>query len=106
MTTTNATVLTRRLEAEARRLGFEAVGATRLRPSDHDTFLGSWLERGYHGTMGYLARTEAVAARCDPESRWPELRSALVVAHHYGHAGDGESNRERGGSSAGTDPGR
>ncbi len=71
----------------ARRLGFEAVGIAPLRPSDHAALYRAWIERGLHGAMSYLAREDAVEARLEPRSRWPELRSAVVVAHHYGAVG-------------------
>ncbi len=79
----SAFTLTRALKEAAKEAGFEAVGATPIVASDHRAFYRWWLERGYHGTMDYLARDDAVAARVDPRTRWPELRSALVVAHHY-----------------------
>jgi epoxyqueuosine reductase len=72
-----------RIRDEALRLGFEAVGFAPLRPSDHTAFYQDWLARGRHGDMAYLARPDAVAARLAPTDRWPELRSAVVVAHHY-----------------------
>ncbi|MEJ2187796.1 MAG: hypothetical protein P8Z36_18050, partial [Gemmatimonadota bacterium] len=75
--------LSARIKEEARRLGFELVGVAPLRPSDHAAFYRRWLEQGHHGTMDYLARRDAVDARLDPASRWPELRSAVVVAHFY-----------------------
>ncbi len=71
------------IRREAQGLGFEAVGLAPLRASDHGAFLRSWLEAGRHGSMAYLARPDAVEARSDPSRRWPELRSAVVVAHHY-----------------------
>jgi epoxyqueuosine reductase len=75
--------LARRLRAHALELGFDAVGMARLRPSDHGTLYRAWIERGYHGEMTYLSREDAVRARLDPRTRWPELRSAVVVAHNY-----------------------
>jgi epoxyqueuosine reductase len=71
------------IREEARRLGFEAVGITALRESDHAAFYQAWLAAGRHGSMDYLARPDAVAARVDATSRWPELESAVVVGHHY-----------------------
>jgi epoxyqueuosine reductase len=80
------------IRAEARRLGFEAVGFAPIRPSDHAEYYRAWLERGRHGEMGYLERPDAVAARLDPASRWPELRSAVVVGQHYAGSGSGSSS--------------
>ena len=75
--------LSREIRAEADRLGFARVGITRLHASDHGAFYRAWLERGRHGSMDYLERPDAVAARTDPRGRWPELRSAIVVAEPY-----------------------
>jgi epoxyqueuosine reductase len=96
MTTPIATSLSDRVRAEARRLGFEAVGMAPLRPSDHADFLQAWLEAGRHGSMGYLARPDAVEARVDPARRWPELRSVVVVAHHYATAATATSTSTSG----------
>ncbi|MEJ2216891.1 MAG: tRNA epoxyqueuosine(34) reductase QueG [Gemmatimonadota bacterium] len=75
--------LSSRIKAEARQLGFELVGVAPLRASEHAAFYRRWLEQGHHGSMDYLAREDAVDARLDPTSRWPELRSAVVVGHFY-----------------------
>jgi epoxyqueuosine reductase len=80
-----------RIRAEARRLGFEATGIATIRPSDHAAFYRQWLADGRHGEMSYLARADAVAARLDPASRWPAVRSAIVVALRYADAGDDDT---------------
>jgi epoxyqueuosine reductase len=88
--------LTRRLEAEARRIGFDAVGIADLRASEHADFYREWLAAGYHGDMEYLARPDAVARRADPgragspcgEHDGGPLVSAVVVALHYDPAVD------------------
>ncbi|HUG40518.1 MAG TPA: tRNA epoxyqueuosine(34) reductase QueG [Longimicrobiales bacterium] len=75
--------ISERIRAEALRLGFQRVGFTPLRTSDHAVFYRAWLERGLHGSMDYLARPDSAAARMDPAVRWPALRSAVVVAESY-----------------------
>jgi len=80
------------IRACALRLGFDAAGITSLRRSDHAAFFHDWLDRGRHGDMHWLARPDAVAARIDPPSRWPELRSAIVVTMAYG-TGNGRDAR-------------
>ncbi len=75
--------LSSRIKDQARRLGFELVGIAPLQPSDHAAFYRHWLEQGRHATMDYLARDDAVTARLDPASRWPQLRSAVMVGHFY-----------------------
>jgi epoxyqueuosine reductase len=62
------------------------VGIAALGPSDHADLYRDWIDQGRHGEMGYLARPDAVEARLDPTARWPELRSAVVVGHHYATA--------------------
>ena len=74
---------TRAIREAALGLGFDAVGCTRLRESDHARLYRAWLDRGLHGSMEYLAREDAVEARLRPERRWPEMKSAVVVSHHY-----------------------
>jgi epoxyqueuosine reductase len=83
MATAPLGTLSDRIRAEARRLGFDAVGFAPLRPSDHAEYLHGWMAAGRHGTMAYLARPDALEARVNPGDRWPELKSAIVVAHHY-----------------------
>ncbi|MGD8278030.1 MAG: tRNA epoxyqueuosine(34) reductase QueG [Gemmatimonadota bacterium] len=75
----------------ATRLGFDAVGITPLHESEHADFLRDWLGRGFHGDMEWLARPDAVVARTDPRSRWPELRSAIVVTLSYGRDEDDDA---------------
>jgi epoxyqueuosine reductase len=81
------------IRERAIRLGFDSVGITALRASDHAGFLREWLGRGRHGDMDWLARPDAVEARADPRSRWPALRSAIVVTMNYG--GTVAGSRER-----------
>jgi epoxyqueuosine reductase len=71
------------VKARARSLGFDLVGIAPVRPSDHGAFYRAWIEAGYHGDMGYLARADAVERRLDPRGAFPALRSAVVVGHNY-----------------------
>jgi epoxyqueuosine reductase len=98
--TSETTRLSDGIRAQARALGFEAVGITRLRPSDHATLYRAWIERGLHGEMRYLARDDAVAARLDPRTRWPELRCAVVVGHHYSCSESGSYSGTASGAAA------
>ncbi|MBT8404587.1 MAG: tRNA epoxyqueuosine(34) reductase QueG, partial [Gemmatimonadetes bacterium] len=75
--------------AEARTAGFHAVGITRPDPSEHATFYRRWLDEGFHGGMGYLAREDAVRRREDPRRSFEAARSVIVVAHEYGEGGEG-----------------
>jgi epoxyqueuosine reductase len=74
----------RLLRELAREEGFDHVGITLPRASEHLPALRGWVERGLHGEMGYLARADAVARRGRLELTLPEVRSILVVGHEYG----------------------
>jgi epoxyqueuosine reductase len=76
--------LTDRIKQEALRLGFDLVGVAQVRPSEHAQFYRDWIEAGRHGSMSYLARSDAVARRLLPES---VFNSAVVVALNYYNAG-------------------
>lgn len=80
--------LTRRALDQARALGFESAGVALIGPSDHAAFYRAWLARGLHGEMAYLERPDAVATRLQPNTAWPALRAAIVVALHYAPAAD------------------
>ncbi|MBW3554248.1 MAG: tRNA epoxyqueuosine(34) reductase QueG [Gemmatimonadetes bacterium] len=85
--------LSGRIRDEARRLGFYRSGITPIRESDHAGFYRAWIGRGLHGSMAYLGRPDAIDARTDPGRRWPDLKSAVVVAHAYA-AGAPEGGRD------------
>jgi epoxyqueuosine reductase QueG len=46
--------------------GFDNVGITDVRASDHASFYQAWLAAERHGDMQYLARPDAVQRRIDP----------------------------------------
>lgn len=90
--------LRRRLDAEAARLGFSALGVTTPeRVPDLAGDLQGFLAAGHHASMGWMAeRTEWRAA---PRGLWPEVRSIVVVAFDYGPQGDalaGPASPDRG----------
>jgi epoxyqueuosine reductase len=78
--------LARAIKEEARALGFDAVGIARIIPaaSHARTLLARltrWLERGYHGTMAWMARTPE--KRADPAHVLPGCRSVISVGMNY-----------------------
>jgi epoxyqueuosine reductase len=81
--TTRRRVTAADVRAECVRLGFDLVGLTEVRASDHEAFLRSWLEAGRHGTMSYLSREDAVDRRVRPDASHPELRTAIVLGINY-----------------------
>ena len=72
-----------RIRQRARELGFDAVGLAPAHESAHAAHYARWVEAGYAGEMGYLAREDAVAKRADPALVVPGARSAVVVARSY-----------------------
>lgn len=95
-------LLAETIKREARALGFDAVGISRVRsssqpstghssplPSDPDTSvpclllsrLAEWLRRGYHGTMAWMARDPS--RRSDPRQVLPGCRSMISVGMNY-----------------------
>lgn len=48
--------LLRALRAAAEALGFDAVGVASIELTEDERLLHEWLERGWHGEMGYMAR--------------------------------------------------
>ncbi|RIX99506.1 tRNA epoxyqueuosine(34) reductase QueG [Aureimonas flava] len=75
--------LRRFLEADARRLGFEAVGVAR---AAQDALAGERLDAfvaaGHHGTMDWLPET--VERRRSVTALWPAARSVIVLGLNYG----------------------
>lgn len=68
---------------KAEELGFDAV---RIASADSIPEAGArlrqFLDRGYHGTMGWMAET--ADRRESPEALWPEVRSVIMLAMNYG----------------------
>ncbi|MDX1663546.1 MAG: tRNA epoxyqueuosine(34) reductase QueG, partial [Candidatus Promineifilaceae bacterium] len=78
-----AEALAAALKEQARALGFSMVGVVDARPSRRlDAYL-RWLEMGYHGTMGWMAREDRQARRKDPQVVLPGVRSIVCVGLDY-----------------------
>jgi epoxyqueuosine reductase len=72
---------------EALAIGFDAVGFAAARLADRARAdLRQYLDRGYHGDMGWLADT--AARRGDPQALWPEARTVVVLGVNYGAEAD------------------
>jgi epoxyqueuosine reductase len=89
-----------RIRAQARAMGFDAVGIAPAHPSAHGEAYERWVAAGMHGEMAYLAREDAVAKRRDPAVLVPGARTAVVVALNY------HPPEEEGGASSQEDPSR
>ncbi len=81
--------LKQRLAAEARALGFDALGVTDAQadPKDRQA-LNHFLKAGHHGTMAWMADGPRGALRGDPQALMPAARTAIVVARNYGPTWD------------------
>ena len=75
--------LTDFLKAEAADKGFDLCRITSPDSiPDAPPRLADFLAAGYHGTMGWMAETEA--RRADPRVLWSEVRSVVLFAMNYG----------------------
>lgn len=74
--------LTRKIKKEARRVGFDAVGAAPVSAIPPDNLL-EWLRRGYQGEMTYMDRW--VDKRLDPGQVLEGAVSILSLALNYYH---------------------
>jgi epoxyqueuosine reductase len=75
--------LRRLVEELARAEGFDAVGVARADAIPLAAGrLRQFLAAGRHGTMGWLADTEA--RRASPGALWPEVRSVIMLGMSYG----------------------
>lgn len=77
------TELADRIRAEARALGFDAVGmAPAAVGAREQARLGAFVAAGEFGEMAWMAET--LERRSDPRVLWPEARSVIVCAANYG----------------------
>ncbi|MEZ5810543.1 MAG: tRNA epoxyqueuosine(34) reductase QueG [Rhizobiaceae bacterium] len=71
------------IAAEARMHGFSAVALADPRSMPGKSAdLGAYLDKGYHGTMAWMAET--AMRRGDPLALWPQVRAIIVFAMNYG----------------------
>ena len=74
------------LRAEARGLGFSAVGVTGPDIGEAGQRLGEFLGAGWQGDMDWLDAKRK--RRADPRALWPEVRSIVMLGLNYGPPGD------------------
>jgi epoxyqueuosine reductase len=75
------TQIREKVKKKAKELGFELCGFAPARPFPETAAFGEWLEKGYHGTMEYMARGKE--KRQDIEKILPGARSVIVVGMIY-----------------------
>lgn len=74
--------LSRKIKAEARRLGFDACGISVAEQLDEEARrLEQWLNQGRHGTMAWMERN--FEKRIDPRKLVDGARSVISVLHNY-----------------------
>lgn len=74
--------ISHRIKSKALDLGFTRIGIAKAEPLDEETeHLQTWLGRGYHGTMDWMARS--IDKRTDPRNIVPGARSVICVALNY-----------------------
>jgi len=75
------------IRTKAAELGFVACGFARADAADAAGLdIKRWLERGHHGTMGWM-ETRA-HHRVSPPALWPEAKSAIALGMSYAPASD------------------
>jgi epoxyqueuosine reductase len=75
--------LKEKIKAKSNQLGFLLAGVTTPDPPQHLSTFETWLARGHHGTMDYLATERSRLRRLDPRQIMPECKSILVLATPY-----------------------
>lgn len=87
----NTSKLTAALKEKARALGFDDL---KVAPASGIPQAGerlhAFLNRGYHGTMEWMAET--AGRRASPSALWPEVRSVIMLAMNYGPDGKPENS--------------
>jgi epoxyqueuosine reductase len=71
------------IKDRSRQLGFVLAGVTTPDPPPHISTFETWLARGRHATMDYLATDRSRLRRADPRQILPECQSILVLATPY-----------------------
>jgi len=69
------------IKRRALALGFDLVGIATARPPGHSQEFQQWLASGFHGEMGYMAKTSD--KRVDPTRILADARSVVVVGLNY-----------------------
>ena len=77
----NRAALSARIKEEARRLGFELVGISAVKPAPHEQSFAQWLREGFAGELDYMKRTEPL--RRDPHTLVPWAVSIISVGMNY-----------------------
>ncbi len=77
--------LAERIRGWGGELGFQQIGITDIDLESYRGHLESWLERGHHGEMAYMARNHD--KRCRPEQLHPGAARIISARMDYDHVG-------------------
>ena len=89
-----AAELKAQITAKAEALGFDAIGfCAATLPAAARERLNSFLARGHHGGMGWLA--DRAEQRAHPQALWPEAVSVIALGTSYAPAEDPLANLAR-----------
>lgn len=84
-----------RIRQQAMAIGFDLVGIAAAEPLVAERAqLETWLQRGYHGEMGWMER--GVERRTDPREIFPSARSVVAVALNYFRPDQYDDGTDRG----------
>jgi epoxyqueuosine reductase len=86
------------IRREALAAGFDRAGFARAGPAPNAGRFREWLARGFAGTMDYLGRN--ADRRCDPRAVVEGARTVIVLAAHYGEAGESDRSCRSGDEAA------
>src|SRR5947207_15959476 len=76
------TAIREAIRRQALAMGFDAVGFAEAQlAAEARAGLAEYIDRGYHGDMGWLAHTAAL--RGDPQVLWPDARPVVVLGLNY-----------------------
>ena len=75
--------LSQQIKQQAANLGFAAAGIAPATPSETHPHYRRWIEHGYHASMQWMARDDAITKRADLEQVLPGVKSVICVAMHY-----------------------
>jgi len=81
LTLQEQTALLQKIRGWATELGFQQLGITGADLGEHEAYLQKWLDAGYHGSMGYMARHGSKRAR--PQELVPGTLRVISLRMDY-----------------------
>ena len=79
--TNSPQTLKEKIKEKALALGFELFGVAEALPADPHGHFASWLEKGYHADLDYMARR--AKERADPREHFPNVKSVIALGYFY-----------------------